>query len=121
MIEVKEGKYRDNKIGKVYEVEVYYSLGGMNYISGSVNRRGVYLSITPKDVGEKTTSYVLLGDPNKSGMRMFVQELQRKNQKILQEWYEKVKPIVDDMIKIAKEQGIKESLAYCKDKLSIII
>jgi hypothetical protein len=119
MIEVKLGKYRDNKIGKVYEVEVYYSLGGINYFSGGTNRRGVYISIGPKEVSERTVSCVLLGNENESGMRMLLQELQRKNEKILCQWYEKVKPIVDDMIAIAKQSGVRASLEHCRNLLCV--
>ena len=33
------------------QVEVYYSLGGMNYFSGRSESRGYYLSISPIEVG----------------------------------------------------------------------
>ena len=119
MIEVKPGKYRDNKEGKVYEVEVYYSLGGINYFSGGTNKRGVYISIGPKEVSERTVSCVLLGGENESGMKMLLQELQRKNEKILQQWYDKIKPIVDEMIAVAKQSGVRASLEYCKNQICI--
>lgn len=121
MVEIKEGKYRDAKLGKIYEVEVYYSLGGMNYFSGGYNRRGVYVSITPKEVSETGTSQILLSDPNQSGMKMLLQEMPRKSKKTLLEWCNKIKPLVDNMIIKAKESGIKESLFYVKNQLGIVL
>jgi hypothetical protein len=121
MIEVKPGKYRDAKLGKVYEVEVYYSLGGINYFSGGTNRRGVYISIGPKEVSEGSVSCVLLGNENESGMRMLLQELPRKNEKILQQWYERIKPVVDNMITVAKQMGVRASLEHCKNQLCVEI
>jgi hypothetical protein len=120
MIEVKPGKYRDNRIGKVYEVEVCYSLGGYNYFTGSSYRRGVYVNITPKEISEAGfVSCVLLGNENESGMKMLLEELQRKSEKTLQLWYERVKPIVDEMIEIAKKEGVRASLVYCKNQLCV--
>ena len=72
MVEVKSGVYRDQPRGKVWEVEVFYSLGGMNYFTGGINRRGVYVMITPKEVGERMSSFTLLGE--NSGMKMLLQE-----------------------------------------------
>lgn len=39
--------YEGLKSGSHIDVEVYYSKGGMNYLSGGRTPRGYYLSVTP--------------------------------------------------------------------------
>lgn len=65
------------------EVEIYYSLGGMNYFTGNVNPRGYYLSVTPvtfEDRGGFTSiSCTLLG--TYSGIKTLIEPATRFNKK----------------------------------------
>lgn len=65
-------RYRDQPTGNVVEVKVYYSKGGMNYFTGTVERRGVYVSVTPLTVDGAVVGYTAF-----SGYKLFVLELGR--------------------------------------------
>lgn len=67
----------------VLKVELYYSKGGMNYFTGTNERRGLYLSVTPVEKktyewGGSSEGFVAF-----SGVKKFVKEMARFNQKQL--------------------------------------
>jgi hypothetical protein len=73
--------YRDKEEGEVVEAEIYYTLGGQNYFSGSTNRRGVYFSFHPVTLkiedGIKIKSFALFGN----GVKFFALPLKAKSAK----------------------------------------
>lgn len=74
-------RYRSGDSGQIVEINVRYSLGGTNFLSGNQQRRGVTVSVSPCEVGEYGFTYQLMGSARKSGLRFFVEQLARKNQK----------------------------------------
>lgn len=60
------------------DIELYYSKGGMNYFSGSNERRGLYLSVSPVTKSQSSCSYIGF-----SGVKELVKEMARFNQKTL--------------------------------------
>jgi hypothetical protein len=60
------------------EVKVDYYLGGANYFSGNVNRRGIWLYVSPIKVSDGAWSTIL-----GSGSKKLLEELPRKNAKKL--------------------------------------
>lgn len=65
------------------KVELYYAKGGWNYFTGNQERRGLYLSVSPvtrtvHEGGGVSESYVGF-----SGIKQFVLEMKRMNQKTL--------------------------------------
>jgi len=66
------------------KVEVYYDKGGMNYFTGGVQRRGLYLSVSPVSRSESggfaTESYTAF-----TGTKQLVKELKRFSDKVLNE------------------------------------
>jgi hypothetical protein len=63
------------------KVELYYSLGGMNYFTGANEARGLYLSVSPVtrtvyEFGGASESYVGF-----SGIKQHVLSMGKKNQK----------------------------------------
>lgn len=60
------------------DVELYYSKGGMNYFSGSSEARGLYLSATPLEKGDRFVKFSAW-----SGIKMHVKEMKMFSQKAL--------------------------------------
>lgn len=58
------------------EVEVYYSLGGMNYFTGRNEPRGYYLSVTPAKRSDHCISYVSF-----TGTKILLKEVKRQSAK----------------------------------------
>ena len=61
------------------KVEVYYSLGGLNYFTSKSDPRGYYLSITPvkrEDHNGYVSESVVLG----SGVKTLIKETKRKSE-----------------------------------------
>ena len=62
------------------DVEVYYSLGGMNYFTYREEPRGYWVSIQPINVDGYCTSFTAF-----SGIKCFLKEAKRFSQKVLDE------------------------------------
>lgn len=80
--------FRPQEEGSTVEIEIYYTLGGMNYLSGRASPRGVGVSIRPvklerSERGSISRSYVLLGSQQESGVRLHVLDLARKSERQL--------------------------------------
>lgn len=75
-LEVKENNQKVTHI----KLEVYYSLGGMNYFTYKQERRGYYASVTPV---ERSNSYgcIMEGTVAFSGIKQLVKEVPRKSAK----------------------------------------
>jgi len=63
------------------KVELYYDLGGMNYFSGSVEGRGIKLSICPVQRSERENGIVVESYTAFSGFKKLLKEMARFNQK----------------------------------------
>jgi hypothetical protein len=63
------------------KVELYYDLGGMNYFSGSVEGRGIKLSISPVQRSERENGIVVESYTAFSGFKKLLKEMARFNQK----------------------------------------
>lgn len=63
------------------DVEFYYNKGGMNYFTGSVERRGYYLSAQPLTKNINSKSFTAF-----SGVKQLVQEAGRFSSKVLAEF-----------------------------------
>jgi hypothetical protein len=89
------------------KVELYYSLGGMNYFTGRAEDRGYYLSVTPvfkEDRGgcimESMTAF--------TGTKMLLLPVARKSTKAGTQAFGLMKEKADTLIDfVCKEQGIK--------------
>lgn len=57
---------------------IRYEMGGMNYFSGTVGKRGYYLSVTPETHENGCVSFMMF-----SGIKGLLQEAARFNQRIL--------------------------------------
>ena len=105
-LKIKDFLWRDKDLGDAIEVEVYYKLGGMNYFSGGVNKRGIYLSVSPVNISNGMKSFTAF-----SGIATCVEELNRKSDKQLRYWAEKIEPYVDKIISAFQERG-KDSIHF---------
>lgn len=75
MPEVAEGKATHLKI------EVYYAIGGMNYFSSSVEKRGLYLSVSPVSRSKHEGIGFSESYTGFSGIKEHVLDMARFNQK----------------------------------------
>ena len=81
------------------EVELFYSKGGMNYFTGSPERRGLYVSVQPLTRRENSYGYTAF-----SGIKQFVKEMGRFNQKAL-DTFEVDNVVVDKLIEHVVEKN----------------
>ena len=70
------------------EIEVSYTLGGTNFLSGNTNPRGIYVSIRPVTIersqsGSISRSYVMAGSRRESGVQVHALDLARKSERQL--------------------------------------
>lgn len=82
------------------KIEVFYSLGGMNYFSGTVSRRGIYLLCKPISRGNGFESSIMMGDQRRSGFKFLLMEQNRKNQKKIDECFAKVSQITNTIAEL---------------------
>jgi hypothetical protein len=95
-----------NKVNNI-KVELYYSLGGMNYFTGRAEERGYYLSVTPvfkEDRGgcfiESMTAF--------TGTKMLLLPVARKSAKAGKEAFGLMKEKADVLIDfVCRDQDIK--------------
>lgn len=81
------------------DIELYYDKGGMNYFTGTNERRGYYLSAQPLTKSQGTYSYTAF-----TGVKRFLSEAGRFSSKALNEM------IVDkDVIKSLLEHTLEKN------------
>ena len=105
------------KIGHFNElsIEVFYSLGGMNYFSGNVSRRGVYLLLKP--VGRSGNGFeesMLMGGQRECGYKILLEELPRKSQKVIDKQFTKVEPLTKQIANLYFEDKTDEIVQLVK-------
>lgn len=61
------------------KVELYYSLGGMNYFTYKTEARGYYLSVTPVDRSERPQGFVCESTTLGTGIKMLIKEVKRQS------------------------------------------
>lgn len=75
------------------KVEIYYSMGGMNYFSGRSEARGIYISVSPVTRTLHEGKFWTESYKGFSGTKQHVKEMNRFSQKIADAF------IVDETIK----------------------
>lgn len=84
------------------EIDVYYSLGGMNYFTGRNEPRGYYLSVTPAKRYKNSTSYISF-----TGTKILLKEVKRQSAKAEAEAEEIAKGKVADLVaSVCNRNGI---------------
>ncbi len=94
--------------GKTIEIEVLYDLGGWNYFTGVLERRGYYLHCTPilisRDKDGKVRNRVYTAF---TGIKHFLLEVKRKSKKAEKEAIELAKDMEDELIDyVCKKNGL---------------
>lgn len=104
----------DNRIFKKYlklkngendflRVELYYSLGGMNYFTYKQEARGFYLSVSPVKRERNMESYTAF-----TGTKLCVHECKRFSKKAAEQAEEKAKTSEKGLIDyVLKKQGLE--------------
>lgn len=97
------------------EVEVYYSLGGMNYFSGTTQPRGYKVGFQPCNHGENTTEYTMMsGNPKVEGGYVGIESANRFNAKRLAELAELVDPKVQEIVKAYESEDKEALIKLCR-------
>lgn len=86
-------------------IRVDYTLGGMNYFSGEINKRGYKVFLTPANVSEGLIETTLLGGQDESGYYVFLEEVSRFNKNRLAYWEEKIYPLADQMAELYSQRN----------------
>ena len=71
-------------LGDFLSIELNYALGGINFMSGRSERRGLYVHITPIQVDTYSRTMTLFGDNTGNNFpngKVFVKEMKRASQK----------------------------------------
>jgi hypothetical protein len=76
------------------DVEVYYTQGGVNYLSGGTTPRGYYLNALPVTHKGRTTSYALF-----SGRSKLLLKTRRYSAKQFERAVEMAKPLVSNLVR----------------------
>lgn len=92
-LEVKEGRATH------VDIQLYYSIGGMNYFTGNNETRGLYVSASPYTKNSFSKSFTAF-----SGVKQLVKEMKRFNKKTLDEFILDEK-LVDDLLNNVLEKN----------------
>ena len=96
------GNYNELKI------EVDYTLGGMNYFSGNINKRGYKLYLTPCSRATGFMQTTLMGSTEESGFYILLEEVTRLNKKRQEHWWSVVEPLTDRIAELYSERKFQE-------------
>ena len=99
-------KNNDSKTTHI-KVEVYYSLGGMNYFTYKTERRGYYLSVCPVTIEERdgwrSEGFTLF-----TGTKWLLKEVKRKSAKAETEAIKKSQQVLTGCIQhVLAENGLE--------------
>lgn len=88
---------------KFVEVAIGYNLGGMNWFSGTPNKRGYYLYFSPCNVtqtasGGTVRSSTMLGTGWDSGGKITLKEVARFSQKDFQTLVRLIEPHIEELV-----------------------
>jgi len=89
------------------KVELYYSLGGMNYFTYKTEARGYYLSVTPVERSDHS-GYVCESTTLGHGIKHLVKEVARQSARAAEEAKELAKRYEQSLIDyVCREEGIE--------------
>ena len=90
------------------KIQVQYNEGGMNYFTGSLNKRCYRLSFTPIARLDRGESCILMSDTHESGAYVLLEEAKRYNAKRLKEVAEMIDPEVPSIALAIIENDINK-------------
>ena len=105
MSDYKEYILLNENENKFLKVDLFYDLGGINYFTGSVNRRGIYIGFRVVEKGDNWEKFTLFGSDN-TDFKVCLKELNRLNNKLLLKYYDLLKTNKDLLFNLWKENKI---------------
>ena len=90
-------------------LETRYQLGGQNWGTGNLEKRGIYLNFTKQTIEQRdgyTSTQTSLYAPG--NYKIFIKELTRKSDKQMTLFHEYIKSIKDDLFKAWKDDNTEE-------------
>jgi len=77
---MQEKKYLERN-GQTFKIQLYYSLGGMNYFQSVNEKRGYYFSVTPVKITKLEGGFQSEQSTAFSGTKVLILETKRQSQK----------------------------------------
>jgi hypothetical protein len=94
--------YKTNNPVIEIKVNIYYSIGGMNFFQGINEKRGYYLSATPVERTDCSVKFTAF-----TGVKKLLNEVKRKSKKEERIAIEKAFVQVDELVNyVAKKNGL---------------
>jgi len=101
-------EYDTAEIGFSLQVKVGYEVGGSNFLTGGVSRRGIYIYLTPTTIEEGSyegrtykTRVISIGGEH-SGLKGMLLPLKRKNARKLEEIAAQLDPMIPEIAQLAE-------------------
>ena len=95
--------------GQTLAVAIFYDLGGANYFSGGINRRGYYLSVRPVSVSRDENGRVMTESSVMfNGTKMLLVEVNRQSKKAEAEALKKADENKERLIESVMSEYVKK-------------
>ena len=82
--------------------QIWYEEGGPNYFSGTMNRRGYYFAVTPREISPDGGVIFMVF----SGLKHFLTETKRYSEKVLMEQIPDLSLVEGMITKVCNQEGI---------------
>ena len=109
-----QGSRSDEPLNELM-VEVNYQLGGHNWLTGNIDSRGVFLSLTPVRRGNGFIQTRIDGQLHTMGYKILLKELGRKSQKQLDLAAERLMPLAGAIAGLYSEGKHNEIVQLVKN------
>ncbi len=106
---MKRNKEYIEREGQTLAVAVFYDLGGANYFSGGINRRGYYLSVRPVEVSRNEAGHVMTESSVMfNGTKMLLVEVNRQSKKAEAEALKKAEENKERLVESVMNEYIRK-------------
>ena len=107
---MKRNKEYIEREGQTLAVAVFYDLGGANYFSGGINRRGYYLSVRPVEVSRNEAGHVMTESSVMfNGTKMLLVEVNRQSKKAEAEALKKAEENKERLVESVMNEYIRKA------------
>ena len=94
---------------QIIRVELYYNVGGSNFATGTIERRGYYLSVSPLELSGDFVVYTGF-----SGIKQLVVEAKRYGQKK----FDSIEPSEEQIQQLVEHVLSKNNLSLVEERLA---
>ncbi len=95
--------------GQTLSISIFYDLGGTNYFSGEINRRGYYMAVRPVSVSRSEDGRVMTESSIMfNGTKMLLVEVNRQSKKAEAEALKKAEENKERLIESVMNEYVKK-------------